>query len=143
MFPGMETAEAWLGSSEEVGGGASLLYFLRGGCVLRKMPPKECAGMISSPRDSLPGCIVPVLFWPTGSKCHGILNYVGQGGWLLPSPQLYPPHRYLLRRKGSERQGAEIKGPQQGAHHPPKTLLDDARSEIEREQEVGQVTHFG
>lgn len=102
------------------------------------MPLKECAGMIYGPRH-----IVPVLFWPTGTRCHGILNDVGQGGWLTPSPLLYPPHKCLLRRKGLERQGGEIEGPQQGAHNHTKILLDDARSEIEREQEEGQVTHFG
>lgn len=75
MFPGMGTAGVWLGRSGEVGG-ASLLSFLRGGRVLRKMPPKECAGMIYSPQDSLPSCTVPELFWLAGTQCHGILNDV-------------------------------------------------------------------
>lgn len=33
----------------------------RGECVLIKMPPEECAGMIYSPQDSLPSHTVPAL----------------------------------------------------------------------------------
>lgn len=136
LFPRMGTAGAWLGRSGEVGG-AGLLYFLRGGRVLSEMPPKECAGMIYSPQDSLPGCTVPVLVWLAGTRCHGILNDVGQGERLFHLPGSIHPTNV------SERQRGEIKRPQQGAHHHPKIWLDDARSETEREQEVGQVIHFG
>ena len=108
----MGTAGAWLGRSEEVAGvGECKLAILceEGTCPEQNATEGMCRHDLH-PRDSLPSFIVLVLFWPTGTQCHGILNDVGQGGWLSPSPWLYQPINVSSEGRAQKVRGARSKG---------------------------------
>lgn len=99
----------WAGVGRPGGGGTGLLYFFGEERVLSEMPLEECAGMIYSPQDELPGRTVPALVWLARPQHRGTPSGAGQGGQPAPSPGLCPPREWLLGQMGSEKQRGEIK----------------------------------
>lgn len=146
-------AGAWLAMSGEPVEGCRLAVLFRGWGerVLREIPLEECAGMIYSPQDSLPSRIVPALLWLARPQCYGTPSGVGQGGHSqLCPPIVCLPHKWLLGRKGSGKQRGKIKTvfaePKccgEALTITQRLLLEDAKVESEKEQEPGQVTHYG